>query len=75
MFQKMHTTLRWYFKLVDMLRYPNFDDNTVNFYPKYKNLGYTNPKAKYYHHGEDAHLHYSEYLTDYIKQNNLLENV
>jgi len=75
MLQKMHSTVRWYFKLVDALRFPKFDDNTENFYPKYKNLGYENPKAKYYHHGEDAHLDYSNYITNYIKENNLLENV
>lgn len=74
-FEKMHCTVRWYFNLVDRLRYPNFDDNSVNFYPKYKNLGYTNPLAKYGHHGEDAHLDYSNNLTHYIKQHNLLENV
>lgn len=75
MFEKMHCTLRWYFKLIDILRYPNFDNNKENFYPKYKNLGYTNPVAKYGHHGLDAHLDYSNYLTQYIKEKNLLENI
>ena len=74
-FEKMHCTLRWYFKLIDAMRYPKFDDDTVNFYPKYKNLGYTNPLAKYGHHGADAHLDYSNYLTQYIKDYKLLENV
>lgn len=75
MLQKMHSTIRWYFKLIDRVRYPNFDDNTVNFYPKYKNLGYSNPKAKYFHHGIDAHLDYSNYITTYINENKLTENI
>lgn len=75
MFEKMHCTIRWYFKLIDTLRYPNFDNNQENFYPKYKNLGYTNPLAKYYHHGEEVHLDYSKYLTGYILENKLLENI
>lgn len=75
MFEKMHSTVRWYFKLIDSLRYPKYDDKTTYFYPRYKNLGYENPKAKYFHHGEDAHLDYSNYITNYIKENNLLENV
>lgn len=74
MFEKMHSTLRWYFRLVDAKRYPNFSDNKENFYPKYKALGYTNPLAKYFHHGEEAHLHYSKYLQDYIIENNLLDH-
>lgn len=74
MFEKMHCTIRWYFKLIDTLRYPNFENNQENFYPKYKNLGYSNPLAKYYHHGLDAHLDYSKHITEYILQNNLLEN-
>jgi len=75
MFQKMHSTIRYYFKLVDSLRYPNFDNNQANFYPKYKNLGYSNPKAKYYHHGLDAHLDYAKDIVEYINTNNLLENL
>lgn len=74
MFEKMHCTLRWYFKLVDELRYPNFDNNKMNFYPRYKSLGYVNNLAKYYHHGIDAHKDYSNYITEYITTNNLLEN-
>lgn len=74
-FAKMHRTLRWYFNLVDTLRYPKFDDATMNFYPRYKELGYDNPLAKYGHHGEQAHKDYSQYLTEYILQNKLLENI
>jgi hypothetical protein len=73
-FEKMHVTLRWYFQLIDSLRYPQFDNSAVNFYPKYKNLGYTNSLAKYGHHGADAHLDYANNLTKYIQENNLLEN-
>lgn len=74
-FAKMHCTLRWYFNLIDKLRYPKFDDATMNFYPRYNQLGYENPLAKYGHHGENAHLDYSQYLTQYILENKLSEDI
>ncbi|NBO99874.1 MAG: hypothetical protein EBU90_07065 [Proteobacteria bacterium] len=41
-------------------------DNEQCFYQKYKNLGYTNPKATYWHHGPDAHEAYAKELYTYI---------
>jgi len=40
------------------------------FFWKYKNLGYTNPKAKYWHHDEIPHQLYAEELYNFLKENN-----
>ena len=61
-----------YLNMVDKLRYINFGQPEESFYSIYEKLGYTNPKAKYFHHGEDAHLHYSHLLEDHIIKHNLL---
>lgn len=61
-----------YLNMVDKLRYINFGQPEESFYFKYEKLGYTNPKAQYFHHGEDAHLHYSHLLEDHILKHNLL---
>ena len=63
-----------YLNMVDKLRYINFGQPDEAFYTKYVELGYTNPKDtfKYFHHGEDAHLHYSHTLEDHILKHNLL---
>lgn len=74
MFEKMHSSILWYFQLLDEKRYPNFRNNKENFYPKYKRLGYENKLAKYFHHGIEAHQAYAKYLTEYILENNLTEN-
>ncbi len=42
---------------------------TESFYWKYRNLGYTNPKAKYWHHGEEPHKLYAEELYSFVKEN------
>jgi len=61
-----------YANMIDQKRYINFGKPQDAFYYKYEKLGYTNPKAQYYHHGEDAHLHYSHTLEDHILKHNLL---
>lgn len=40
-----------------------------SFYWKYKNLGHTNDKAKYWHHGEIPHIMYAEELYTFVKEN------
>lgn len=40
-----------------------------SFYWKYKNLGYDNPKAKYWHHSEEPHRLYAEELYNFVKEN------
>lgn len=58
-----------YLQFVDSSKYYNMLNNEQSFYIKYKNLGYTNPKAKYWHHNEEPHKLYAEELYNYIGDN------
>lgn len=73
MFTQNHVTLNWYKKQIDGVRFLHFDNNNESFYYKYKNLGYNNPKAKYFHHDEIPHALYSEHLYNYIINNKLID--
>lgn len=42
-----------------------------SFYWKYKNLGYANPKAQYWHHNEEPHRLFADELYDFVKRNNI----
>ena len=55
-----------YLDLVDSSRYINMKNNDMAFFWKYKNLGYTNPKAKYWHHGEEPHSLFADELHQFI---------
>jgi hypothetical protein len=59
-----HTS--FYFNLLDKNRYLEPSSSELSFYWYYKNLGYQNIKAKYWHHGEDPHRLYSEKLFKFI---------
>jgi hypothetical protein len=54
--------LEFYIDQIDRTRYYNLTDNSSSFFWKYKNQGFVNPKAKYWHHGEDPHRLYAEEL-------------
>lgn len=60
-------------KLVDEANYYKLhgtqDDS---FFWKYRNLGYENPKAKYWHHDERPHQLYAEELYKFIEENKCL---
>lgn len=58
--------LNFYTKLVDQSRYYCMLDNDESFYWHYKNLGYNNEKAKYWHHSEQPHLLQAQKLYDFI---------
>lgn len=58
--------LRFYIDLMDKDRYYMLDNNNESFYWKYRNLGYTNTKAKYWHHDELPHSLYAEELYQFI---------
>jgi hypothetical protein len=58
--------LNFYLDQIDSSRYVGFDDNNSAFYWKYKNAGYTNSKAKYWHHNEEPHRLFAEYLQNFI---------
>ena len=57
--------LDFYLNQIDQTRYMNIRDNNQSFYAKYKNLGYQNPKATYWHHNEDPHRLYANDLYDF----------
>ncbi len=64
--------LDFYTSLIDTTKYMNMDDNDLSFYTRYKNEGYTNPKAKYWHHDETPHRLYAEELFKFIGENKCL---
>ena len=55
-----------YSPLVDSTRYYNMFDNDRSFYWYYRNKGYENPLAKYWHHSEEPHRLYCEELFEFI---------
>lgn len=63
--------LDFYLSLVDQTKYYNMLDNDNAFFWKYRNAGYENPKAKYWHHNEVPHKMYAEELFNFIKANNV----
>lgn len=56
-----------YINLIDQKFFYHIDNPDESFYLKYKNLGYTNPKAKYWHHNEVPHKLFAEELFKLIK--------
>ena len=69
MFGKRDQHNTFYLNQIDHTKYYNIEDNTQSFYTKYKELGYKNEKAKYWHHNETPHSLYAEELYNYIKAN------
>jgi len=67
MFTKKDKHTKFYIDQIDQSKYYNMLDNDQSFYPKYKNLGYTNPKAKYWHHNEFPHALHAEELHKFIE--------
>lgn len=67
-FTKQIQQLQTYFELVDTDKYYKMTDNDEAFFIKYRNLGYENPKAKYWHHNEVPHKLYASELIKYIEE-------
>lgn len=65
--ENVHT--KFYINLIDNKKYMNFKSNKNAFYWRYKNMGFSNPKAKYWHHNEIPHRLYAEDLFNFIKNN------
>lgn len=68
----MHTVTnndhtKFYLDQIERNKYIDVDNLDEAFYWKYKNLGYTNPKAKYWHHDETPHMLYAEKLHQFIE--------
>lgn len=55
--------------LIDDSKYYNLKhDQDSSFYWKYRNLGYNNTKAKYWHHSEEPHRLYAEELYAFMRE-------
>lgn len=63
--------LNFYLNLIDETRYLNLRGRDLAFYWKYRNQGFNNPKAKYWHHAEEPHRLYSEELFDLVIKNGI----
>jgi hypothetical protein len=55
--------------LIDETKYYSVFNNEASFYKRYKELGYVNELAKYWHHGEEPHRLYAKELIDYMEAN------
>lgn len=71
MFNPTNTHLDFYKSLVDATKYYKFDNNDDAFFWKYKNAGYENPKAKYWHHDEAPHRMFADELYNFIEAENV----
>lgn len=69
MFQPKEHFTSYMVNLIDETKYYQLhSDANESFYWKYKNLGYENPKAQYWHHNEEPHKLYAEELYNFVKE-------
>jgi len=54
--------------MIDKDRYIDCLNNDESFYWKYRNAGYKNEKAQYWHHGEEPHKLYADKLYKFITE-------
>lgn len=59
--------LKFYLEQIDSKKYLDFDDPDKSFFWYYRNAGYENPKAKYWHHDHIPHTLYAEKLYNFIQ--------
>lgn len=71
-FGNHNKSTEFYLDLIDSTKYYNMKDSEQSFYIKYKNAGYTNPKAKYWHHNEIPHALYADELYIFLEANKCL---
>jgi len=69
MFTLPNKHVQYYTDLIDKSRYFNWDNNDRSFFWYYKNIGYFNPKAKYWHHNEVPHSLYASELIAFAGEN------
>ena len=62
MFSPENTHLQFYIDLIDQSKYMDMLDNDSAFFWFYRNAGYENPKAQYWHHSEEPHKLFAEKL-------------
>jgi hypothetical protein len=61
-------------KMIDKKCYYNYDEGQdSSFYWKYRNLGFENSKAKYWHHSKEPHRLYAEELYKFIGEQNEMD--
>lgn len=65
---KVDDHTRFYVDLVDQRKYYNMLDNNKSFFIKYKNAGYKNSLAKYWHHGIEPHTLYADELCYFLEK-------
>jgi hypothetical protein len=66
MFTLPDSHLDIYSEFLDKNRYFSWNNNEESFFWKYRNAGYINPKAKYWHHNEEPHRLQAERLYKFI---------
>jgi hypothetical protein len=69
MFVKHTKHLGYYLNLIDDTKYYGVYNSEQAFFPKYRKEGYTNPKAKYWHHDEVPHELFAQELYNFIEEN------
>lgn len=72
----MFTESKWinfYLDRIDKSCYMDCLDNESAFYWYYKNQGYENPKATYWHHDETPHQMFAEKLRKFVVNNRILD--
>ena len=57
--------MKFYLEQINKKKYYGLTDNDRSFYWKYRNLGYSNPKAKFWHHGEEPHYLFAKELYNF----------
>lgn len=72
MFNAKNLHVNFYLSQIDDTKYMNIRDTDTAFYWKYRNAGYTNPKAMYWHHDETPHSLYATELYNFIESNKCL---
>ena len=65
MFSEDNSHLDFYIEQVDQSKYMDMLDNDAAFFWHYRNAGYENPKAKYWHHNEEPHRLFAEKLFNF----------
>lgn len=67
MFTAKNKNIKFYIDQIDTTKYYCLTDNDQAFFWKYRNAGYINPKAKYWHHDETPHAMFADELYNFIE--------
>lgn len=72
LFEAADIHLGFYLNSIDRKNFMGLDTPSDAFFIKYKELGYTNPNAKYWHHGQEPHGLYADELFTFARNNECL---